>query len=166
DEAGRHDLAGSEPGHHAVELRAKLDDMHPADVAHILESLPLDERLLVWDLVKTERDGDILLEVSDAVRESLIKSMDPEELVAATEQLEADEIADLAPDLPDDVMADVFQSLPVGEREQLRAAMSYPEDAVGALMDFDVVSVREDVSLEVVLRYLRRMDELPDHTDQ
>lgn len=151
---------------HGVELRAKLDRMHAADVAYILESLPLYERLIVWDLVKAERDGEILLEVSDAVRESLIRSMDPDELVAATEQLEADEIADLAPDLPDDVMADVFQSLPVEEREQLRAAMSYPEGAVGALMDFDVVSVREDVTLEVVTRYLRRFDELPGHTDQ
>ena len=149
-----------------AELRAKLDHMHPADVAYILESLPLDERILVWDLVKAERDGEILLEVSDAVRESLIRSMDSEELVAATEQLEADEIADLAPDLPDDVMADVYKALPVAEREQLRAAMSYPEDAVGALMDFDVVSVRDDVTLEVVTRYMRRFDELPGHTDQ
>jgi magnesium transporter len=149
-----------------TELRTKLDRIHPADIAYILEALPLDERLAVWDLVKAERDGEILLEVSDAVRESLIASMDSHELVAAAEQLEADEIADLAPDLPDDVIHDVFQSLPVEEREQLRAAMSYPEDAVGALMDFDVVSIREDVSLEVVTRYLRRFDELPDHTDQ
>ena len=149
-----------------AELRAKLDRMHPADIAYVLEALPLAERLAVWDLVKAERDGEILLEVSDSVRESLIASMDSHELVAATEQLEADEIADLAPDLPDDVIQDVFQSLPVEEREQLRAAMSYPEDAVGALMDFDVVSVREDVTLEVVTRYLRRFDELPDHTDQ
>ena len=150
----------------AIELRAKLDRMHPADIAYILEALPLDERLAVWDLVKAERDGEILLEVSDAVRESLIASMESHELVAAAEQLEADEIADLAPDLPDDVIHDVFKSLPVEEREQLRAAMSYPEDAVGALMDFDVVSIREDVTLEVVTRYLRRFDELPDHTDQ
>ncbi len=149
-----------------AELRAKLDRMHPADIAYILEALPLAERLVVWDLVKAERDGEILLEVSDAVRESLIASMDSHELVAAAEQLEADEIADLAPDLPDDVIHDVFQSLPVEEREQLRAAMSYPEDAVGAIMDFDFVSVREDVTLEVVTRYLRRFDELPDHTDQ
>ena len=149
-----------------AELRAKLDAMHPADIAYVLEALPLEERLAVWDLVKAERDGEILLEVSDAVRESLIRSMDPEELVAATEQLEADEIADLAPDLPEDVFQDVFQSLPVEEREQLRAAMSYPEDSVGALMDFDVVSVREDITLEVVTRYLRRFDELPSHTDQ
>ena len=149
-----------------AELRAKLDRMHAADVAYILESLPPPERLAVWDLVKAERDGEILLEVSDAVRESLIRSMDSEELFAATEQLEADEIADLAPDLPEDVIQDVFQALPAEEREQLRAAMSYPEDAVGALMDFDAVAVREDVTLEVVSRYLRRFDELPDHTDQ
>ncbi|OFZ72697.1 MAG: magnesium transporter [Betaproteobacteria bacterium RBG_16_64_9] len=149
-----------------AELRAKLDRMHPADIAYTLEALPLEDRLVVWDLVKAERDGEILLEASDAVRESLIASMDSHELVAAAEQLEADEIADLAPDLPDDVIHDVFQSLPVEEREQLRAAMSYPEDAVGALMDFDVVSIREDVALEVVTRYLRRFDELPDHTDQ
>jgi magnesium transporter len=151
---------------HIAELRRKLDQLHPADVAHILEALPLDERLFVWDLVKAERDGEILLEVSDAVRESLIEAMDSHELVAAAEQLDTDEIADLAPDLPSEVMQDVFRALSVEEREQLREAMSYDEDSAGALMDFDVITVREDVSLEVVLRYLRRFEELPDHTDQ
>jgi magnesium transporter len=151
---------------HVVELQRRLEAMHPADVAYILEALPLPERLFVWDLVKAERDGEILLEVSDAVRESLIEAMEPKELVAAAEQLDTDEIADLAPDLPQEVMQDVFLSLDVEEREQLRAAMSYADDAVGALMDFDMVTVREDVTLEVVLRYLRRFDELPDHTDQ
>jgi magnesium transporter len=147
-------------------LQRELDRLHPADVAYILEALPLDERLIMWDLVKADRDGDILLEVSDAVRETLIASMDEHELVAATEQLDTDEIADLAPDLPREVIQDVFKALSVEEREQLRAAMSYPEDSVGALMDFDMVEVREDVTLEVVLRYLRRLDEMPDHTDQ
>ncbi|MGZ8155328.1 MAG: magnesium transporter [Burkholderiales bacterium] len=149
-----------------AELQPELDRLHPADVAYILEALPLDERLVVWDLVKAERDGEILLEVSDAVRESLIASMDEDELVAATGQLDTDEIADLAPDLPREVIQDVFKSLSVEEREQLRSAMSYTEDSVGALMDFDMVEVREDVTLEVVLRYLRRLDEMPDHTDQ
>jgi magnesium transporter len=147
-------------------LRGQLDRLHPADVALVLEALPLDERLLVWELVRAERDGEILLEVSDAVRESLIRHIPSEELVAAAENLDADEIADLAPDLPEDVLADLFRSLPVEEREQLRAAMSFEEDAVGALMDFDLVTVRPDVSLETVLRYLRRFDELPDQTDQ
>ncbi len=151
---------------HLTELRAKLEGLHPADVAFILDALPLDERLAVWELVKADRDGEILLEVSDAVRESLIASMDSRELVAATETLEADEIADIAPDLPEGVIEEVVQSLPAEERERLRAALSYPEGSVGALMDFDHVSVREDVMLEAATRYLRRLDELPGHTDQ
>ncbi len=149
-----------------AELRAKIERLHPADIAFVLESLPLPERLVVWDLVKADRDGEILLEVSDAVRESLIASMDSQELVAAAETLEADELADLAPDLPEDVIQDVIRSLPLEEREQLRAAMSYADGTVGALMDFDMVTVREDVTLEAVTRYLRRLDELPGHTDQ
>ena len=151
---------------HAAELRAQLDSLHPADIAYILEALPLDERCYVWNLVKADRDGDILLEVSDAVRESLIEIMAPHELKAAAETLDADELADLAPDLPPEVIEDVFKSLSSDEREQLRAAMSYDKESVGALMDFDLVTVREDVSLEVVLRYLRLFDELPNHTDK
>jgi magnesium transporter len=166
-EGRRHDLVEDiVHKQHLNELQRRLEPMHPADVAYILEALPLDERLIVWDLVKAERDGEILLEVSDAVRETLIESMERTELVAAAETLDADELADLVPDLPQEVVADVFKSLSAEEREQLRAAMSYPEESVGAIMDFDMVTVREDVSLEVVLRYLRRFDELPDHTDQ
>ncbi|MEI7968823.1 MAG: magnesium transporter [Betaproteobacteria bacterium] len=149
-----------------VELQKKLEALHPADVAYILEALPLEDRLILWNLVKADRDGEILLEVSDAVRETLIADMEPEELVAATEQLDADEIADLAPDLPEEVIEDVFQALSTEERERLRAAMSYREDSVGALMDFEMVTIREDVTLEVVLRYLRRLEDWPDHTDQ
>jgi magnesium transporter len=151
---------------HLVELQKQLDALHPADVAYILEALPLEQRLIVWDLVKAEGEGEILLEVSDAVRETLIAHMDERELVAATEQLDTDEIADLAPDLPREVIQDVFRSLSPEEREQLRSAMSYPEGTVGALMDFDMISIRDDVTVEVVLRYLRRLDEMPELTDQ
>ncbi len=149
-----------------TELQNKLGELHSSDIAFILEALPIEQRLLVWDLVKADRDGEILIEVSDSVRESLIATMSREELREAAEQLDTDEIADLAHDLPQAVIRDVFKSLSIEEREQLRAAMSYPEDAVGALMDFDMMTIREDVSLEVVLRYLRRFDEMPDHTDQ
>ena len=148
------------------DLRTRLDALHAADIAAILEALPLEERAVVWDLVKADRDGEILVEVSDAVRETLIEAMDRRELVAAAETLEADELADIAPDLPAAVIEEVVQALPLEERERLRAALSYPEGAVGALMDFDHVAVREDVTLEAVTRYLRRLDELPDHTDQ
>lgn len=151
---------------HLNELGIKLENLHPADAAYVLESLPIDERLIVWDLIRSDRDGDILLEVSDSVRETLIRSMDSEELFAATESLDADEIAELAPDLPRDVIEKLASSLSLEEREQLRAAMSYPEESVGAHMDFDMVTIRDDVTLEVVLRYLRRFEEMPEQTDQ
>ncbi|MAK87942.1 magnesium transporter [Stutzerimonas kunmingensis] len=149
-----------------AELQRKLDELHPADVAHILEALPLEERLTVWQLVKAERDGDILLEVSDAVRETLIADMDDHELLAAAKEMDADELADLAPELPRDVVHELMESLDAQQRERVRSALSYEEDQVGALMDFEMVTIREDVSLEVVLRYLRRLKELPGHTDK
>lgn len=149
-----------------AELRMKLDELHPADVAYILEALPIEQRLVVWDLVKAERDGEILLEVSDAVRQTLIADMDSDELLAAAEQLDTDEIADLAPDLPRDVFQELLETLDSQNRERLQSAMSYPDDTVGALMDFDIVTIREDISLEVALRYLRRLGRLPDHSDK
>ncbi|WP_044870567.1 magnesium transporter [Pseudomonas sp. LFM046] len=149
-----------------AELQRKLDELHPADIAHILEALPLNERLTVWQLVKAERDGDILLEVSDAVRESLIADMDDHELLAAAKEMDADELADLAPELPRDVIHELMESLDAQQRERVRSVLSYEEDQVGALMDFEMVTIRDDVTLEVVLRYLRRLKELPGHTDK
>ena len=150
----------------AKELRAVLEDLHPADIAWVLEALPLDERLAVWEQVRHESDGDILVEVNDGVRETLIDAMDRDELVDAVETLDTDEIADLADDLPPDVMAQVQEGLSHEERAQLRAAISYPEESVGSRMDFEMVSIREEVSIDMVLRYLRRFDALPDHLDQ
>src|SRR5690606_32600278 len=91
-------------GPYVQELGDRLDRLHPADVAYVLEALPHDDRMIAWDLVKSDRDGEILLEVSDSVRESLIRSMDRAELVEAIETLDADEIAELAHDLPSDVV--------------------------------------------------------------
>jgi len=151
---------------HLAELQSKLDELHPADVAYLLEALPLSDRLMVWQLVKTERDGDILLEVSDAVRETLIADMDDQELLAAAKEMDADELADLAAELPRDVVHELMDTLDAQQRERVRSALSYEDDRVGALMDFEMVTIREDVSLEVVLRYLRRLKELPGHTDK
>lgn len=147
-------------------LRDQLDDLHPADVAYILESLPLDDRLTVWHRVKSDRDGEILLEVSDAVRESLIADMDQGEILAAVEPLDADELADLVEDLPEEVLPELMASLDAQQRERVQSALSYADDQLGALMDFEMVTIREDVSLETVLRYLRRFDELPEQTDK
>ncbi|WP_426689840.1 magnesium transporter [Rhodanobacter ginsengiterrae] len=148
------------------ELRQQLDQLHPADIAFILESLPLDDRLAVWQLVKADRDGDILLEVSDAVRETLIADMDRHEILAAAGTLDADELADLVEDLPTAMLPELMAGLDAQQREQVQSALSWGDDQLGALMDFEMVTIREDVSLEVVLRYLRRWDELPAQTDK
>lgn len=162
--------AAPAPDHPAAEslhtLTRLLNGLHPADIAAVLESLPPKERAFVWELVKPEEDGEVLLEVSDAVRESLIETMDTAELVAAVEDMDADDLADLADDLPVQVVAEVLQTRDAEERAQVQAAMSYRDDQVGAVMDFETVSIRADVSCEVVLRYLRRFDSLPDHTDK
>ena len=147
-------------------LRALLADLHPADIAFILEALPLEERLAAWQLVKADDDGDILLEASDAVRESLIADMDHHEILAAAETLDADELADLVDDLPSAMLPELMAGLDTQQRAQVQSALSYEDDELGALMDFEMVTIREDVSLEVVLRYLRRFDELPPQTDK
>lgn len=116
--------------------------------------------------MRSDRDGDILLEVSDAVRQTLIADMDDHELLAAAKEMDADELADLAPELPRDVVHELMESLDAQQRERVRSALSYDEEQVGALMDFEMVTIREDVSLETVLRYLRRLKELPNHTDK
>ena len=160
--AADHALAGQALGR----LHDQLDALHPADVAYILESLPPDDRLIVWHRVKSDRDGEILLEVSDAVRESLIADMDEGEILAAVEPLDADELADLVEDLPEEVLPELMASLDAQQRERVQSALSYAEDQLGALMDFEMVTIREDISLETVLRYLRRFDEIPPQTDK
>jgi magnesium transporter len=148
------------------ELRRQINSLHPADIAYVLESLPFERRRRIWELVDASHDGAVLLEVSDAVRPTLIADMDREELVDAAEQLETDEIADLVPDLPKDEVPELLEKLNLEDRAQLQSALSFPEGSVGALMDFDVVMVREDVTLDVVLRYLRRRGELPAASNQ
>ena len=149
-----------------VELIAILHELHPADVAGLLESLPQKERALVWHLAAPEEDGEVLLEVSDAVRETLIETMDQQELLAAVDDLDADELAELAADLPHEVVYEALKTRDEEERAQVAAAMSFEDGQVGAIMDFELVSIRADVACEVVLRYLRRFESLPDHTDK
>lgn len=149
-----------------VELIAILHELHPADMAAVLESLPLQERMLVWKLATPEEDGEVLLEVSEPVRETLIEAMEKEELLAAVDDLDADELAELVPDLPNQVVYEALSTRDEEERAQVAAAMSFEDNQVGAIMDFELVSIRADVSCEVVLRYLRRFESLPDHTDK
>jgi magnesium transporter len=165
------------PGRLAA-LRAALDEgavrsaermvntLHPAEIAQLLESLPPKRREIVWELTDPELDGDVLVELSDEVRAHLIRDMDPEELAAATEGLEVDDLADLLADLPETVTQQLLRNMDHQDRERLSRVLSWPEDSAGGLMSTDTVSVRSDVSLEVVQRYLRMRGELPARTDR
>jgi len=142
-----------------------VNSMHPAEVASLLESLPPTQREVVWDLVDPELEGDVLVELNEEVRARLIREMEPEELVAAAEGLEVDDLADLLRDLPEYVNQQVLRSMGSQDRERLNAVLGFEEDTAGGLMNTDTVSVRPDVTLETVLRYLRMRGEVPEKTD-
>jgi magnesium transporter len=146
-------------------VRRLVNTLSPAEIGNLLESLPPGERTVVWGLVDPEDDGEVLLHVGDDVRESLLADMDPDEIVAAVEDLDIDDLADLVEDLPDTVIDEVLKSMDRENRERLEQVLSYPEDSAGRLMNPDVVTVRADTTVDVVLRYLRLRGELPDHTD-
>jgi len=140
--------------------------MHPAEVATLMESLPPAQREVVWNFVEPEVEGDVLVELSEDVRQSFIEGMDAEELLAAAEEMELDDLADLVGDLPEAVGAQLVKSMDAQDRERLKSVLSYEPDTAGGLMNVDTVSVRADVTVEVVLRYLRMRGELPDKTDR
>ncbi len=140
--------------------------MHPAEIALLIESLPPAQREVVWNFVEPEIEGDVLVELSDEVRQSFIEGMDADELLAAAEGMELDDLADLVGDLPEAVTMQLVKSMDAQDRERLKTVLAYEADTAGGLMNTDTVSVRSDVTVEVVLRYLRMRGELPDKTDR
>jgi magnesium transporter len=143
-----------------------INSMHAAEIASLLKSLPPAKREIVWGLVDPDLEGDVLIELNEEVRADLIGGMDAEELIAATEDMEVDDLADLLGDLPEAVNERVLRSMDAQDRERLNAVLGYEWDSAGGLMNTDTVSLRPDVTLEVVLRYLRMRGELPDRTDR
>ena len=157
-----HDLLASESLDHVRDL---LAGMHASEIADFLESLPGKPREKIWSLIDPEREGDILTHLQDAVRSEHLEHMQPQEVAAATKDLETDDVADIIQDLPEDVKDSVLLSMDEQNRLRLASVLSYSEDTAGGLMNTDVISVRADVSLDVVTRYLRRMENIPERTD-
>jgi len=145
--------------------RLMVHSLHPSEIAHLLESMPLRERAVLWEMVDSDDEGDVLVEVSDEVRDGLIKGMKTEQLIAAVDGMELDDLADLLIDLPETVTQQVLQSLDDQDEERLRQVLAYDEESAGGLMNVDIVTVRPDVTLEVVCRYLRVRGEMSDGTD-
>jgi magnesium transporter len=151
---------------HLTNLRNKLERLHTADVADILESLPLEDRLQVWDQVKESRGGEVLLEVSDAVRQQLVSSMNTEALLFVLNQMDGDDLAYIADDIPDQVLQTRLQSLTHEDQRWLRNAMIYEEDTAGYLMSNEMVVVRDTDSLQQAANYMRSLEEIPIHNDK
>lgn len=143
-----------------------INNMHPAEIADLLESLPLPQRLLAWDMVSTDHDGEVLLEVGDDVRDTLVRNMDRTELKEAFDHLSADDCADLLAALPETVTQEMLLNMDKQRQQQIEAILSYPEDTAGGLMDLDVITIRADVEIDVVLRYLRMLGQMPENTDK
>ena len=148
------------------QVKQLINSLNGAEIGDLLESLPQAKRQVVWELVGTDLDGEVLVEVNDEVRAGLIRDSSATDLVQAMGELDIDDLADILNDLPDDVITEVLRAMDRQDRERLAQVMSYPEDSAGGLMNPDVVTVRPDVSIDVVLRYLRLRAELPKVFDQ
>ena len=148
------------------EVYALVRELHPADAALLLESLPEGERDIVWSQLDPLSVAEVLAEADDAVRASHMRHMAPQALAAVAQEVDPDDAADILQDLPEPVADEVLQAMDEQHRERLEAVLAYPEDTAGGLMNVDVLTVRADVTLETVLRYLRRRGEIPERTNR
>jgi magnesium transporter len=139
--------------------------LHPSEIADAIESSPSRDREAIWELVDTELEGDVLSHMQDAVRTEFLENMHPVQVADATKDLDVDDVVDILQDLPEDVADTVLRSMDEQNRERLSSILTYPEDTAGGLMNIDIVSVRADVSLDTVARYLRLLGEIPTKTD-
>ena len=146
-------------------LRGELDQLHAAETADLLESLPPEERCQLWDLVPEGQEGEILSYLGDEARAVILDEMDHADLVAAAGTMEVEDLVDVMEELPEDVTEALLRSLDEDRRRRVEATLNYDEGTAARLMSTDVISVRKDVTLAVVLRYLRRRTGLPSHTD-
>jgi magnesium transporter len=147
-------------------IRDLIEPLHPADISGLLASLPPDARQSVFSQIPLFLTGEVLLELPESIRADLMSEMDHKSIVAAAQSLDTDDIADLLPELPDEVIAQILFSLDKQDRQRLEAVLPYPEDTAGGLMNVDAITVRENISLEVVFRYLRVRHELPEGTNK
>lgn len=146
-------------------IQQTLTSLHPSEIARLLESLTPGKRKIIWQLVDQDDEGDVLKELVEDVRQNLIGEMDATELIAATQDMELDDLADLLVDLPETVTEQVITTLDQQDQIRLESVMSYDEDTAGGLTNPGIISVRRGITIEVLIRYLKRLNKLPEHTN-
>ena len=147
------------------QVRHTLNNLSPPDVAHQLETAPPKYRRILWELVDPEISGEVIHELSDDIRLEFLDEMDSAEVASITEGLDVDDIVDILQQLPDRVIPEVLQAMSAQDRQRVESVLTYDEDTAGGLMDTEVITVRPDITVDVVLRYLRRFEEIPEITD-
>ena len=147
------------------QLQRMLSAMHPAEIAHFLESSPIARRHIVWDLIDIKSEGEILIEVSDEVRNNLLEEMESDELLESVRNLDVDDIADILQSLPESLIKETLNGMDRQQRERVEAVLAYDEDTAGGMMDTETLTTRANVSVDVVLRFLRLQDDLLPLTD-
>ena len=148
-----------------VDVRRMLNGLPPGDVAHLLESSPPKFRHILWAMIEDENEGEVLNELSDELRIQFLSDMEAPQVASLMEGLEDDDVADILQQLPDTITREVLTSMDHQDRARLERVMLYPEDTAGGLMNTDTITIRAPLTLDVVLRYLRRHEEIPEMTD-
>ena len=148
------------------QIRRMLNKLHPSDIAYLIELSPPGEREFIWQILDKEIEGEVLNHLSDTLQKEFLKTMDASEVAEVTQSLEPDELADILQRLPEVVIKEVLSSMSSQNRDRLEQILSYPEDTAGGLMNTDVIAVRKNHTLDVVLRYLRMQGSIPEFTDK
>ncbi|HIE49705.1 MAG TPA: magnesium transporter [Gammaproteobacteria bacterium] len=148
------------------QINRMLNSLNPSDIAHFIESSPPEDRDFVWQILNTDIEGEVLNHLSDALQEQFLKNMDAAEVAEVTESLETDEIADIIQRMPEAVIEEVLSSMSIQNRVRLEEVLSYPEDSAGGMMNTDVIAVRKNHTLDVVMRYLRMQGSIPKSTNK
>jgi magnesium transporter len=148
------------------QIKTILKDMPHSEIAHVLESSPPDQRKLLFSLLETSEEGDVLADVGEEIQQDLISGISNEELSEAVKELELDEVVDILQNLPEERMQSILSKMSLRDRNRIEEGLVYPDDTAGGLLNTDVLSVRPDHTVEVVTRYLREQKELPENTDK
>ena len=147
------------------QVRHTLNNLAPPDIAHQLEIAPPKYRHILWELVDPEVSGEVLQDLSDDIQLEFLNKMDGAEVALLTEGLDVDDVVDILQQLPDRVIPEVLKAMSLQDRQRVETVLTYKEDTAGGLMDTEIITVRPDITVDVVLRYLRRFEELPETTD-
>ncbi len=148
------------------EATAQLTNLHSAEIARLLEGVPPKDRIQLWSNIDPSTQGEILKDLSQDVQSQLINEMDVDALVKATEGLDMDDLADIVPELPESALHNLLLTLDHKHRDHLKRVLSYPEDSAGGLMNIDIITVRDDINVRTVIRYLRLLRKMPNDTDK